>query len=175
MFKKKSAYVLPVVVLLFLSLITTASTVGTRVDAQDSAKTQQQTVYIHTIQSESGKLSITADEINWYQGADADRVFAERDPEGAAEIGGAPDGYYVVNDVDTLTTYPIADNATVTMQIFDHTGNIEDLDIQWNEAITLEQFIDQFNKTDIFDLSQFPYHLTIQDGVITSIVQQYIP
>ncbi|MEK4296850.1 hypothetical protein [Paenibacillus sp. FSL R5-0914] len=175
MFKKKSAYVLPVVVLLFLSLITTASTVGTRVDAQDSGKTQQQTVYIHTIQSENGKLSITADEINWYQGANADRVFAERDPEGAAEIGGAPDGYYVVNDVDTLTTYPIADNAKVTMQIFDHTGNIEDLDIQWNEAITLQQFIDQFNKTDIFDLSQFPYHLTIQDGVITSIVQQYIP
>ncbi|MNV77270.1 hypothetical protein D3C71_1706790 [compost metagenome] len=61
------------------------------------------------------------------------------------------------------------------MQIFDHTGNIEDLDIQWNEAVTLQQFIDQFNKTDIFDLSQFPYHLTIQDGVITSIVQQYIP
>ncbi|AIQ34521.1 hypothetical protein R50345_07780 [Paenibacillus sp. FSL R5-0345] len=175
MFKKKSAYVLPVVVLLFLSLITTASTVGTRVDAQDSDKTQQQTVYIHTIQSENGKLSITADEINWYQGADADRVFAERDPEGAAEIGGAPDGYYVVNDVDTLTTYPIADNATVTMQIYDHTGNIDDLDIQWNEAITLQQFIDQFNNTDILDLSQFPYHLTIQDGVITSIVQQYIP
>jgi hypothetical protein len=61
------------------------------------------------------------------------------------------------------------------MQIYDHSGNIEDLDIQWNEAITLQQFIDQFNKTDIIDLSQFPYHLTIQDGVITSIVQQYIP
>lgn len=175
MLKKKSAYVLPIVVLLFLSLITTASTGGTRVDAQDTNQTQQQTVYIHTIQSDNGKLSITADEINWYQGADADRIFAERDPEGAAEIGGAPDGYYIVNDVDTLATYPIADNATVSMQIFDHTGNLEDLDIHWNESITLEQFVDHFNTTDIIDLSQFPYHITLQDGVITSIVQQYVP
>ncbi|MEK4996194.1 hypothetical protein BSK49_17015 [Paenibacillus odorifer] len=175
MFKKKSAYVLPVVVLLFLSLITSASTIGTRVDAQDSDKTQHQTVYFHTIESDHGKLSGTTDEINWYQGADADRIFAERDPEAAAEIGGAPDSYYIVNDVDTLTTYPIADNATVTMQIFDHTGNMDDLDINWNESITLQQFMDQFNKTDVIDLSQFPYHITIQDGVITSIVQQYIP
>ncbi|MNP50322.1 hypothetical protein D3C76_1445820 [compost metagenome] len=61
------------------------------------------------------------------------------------------------------------------MQIFDHTGNMDDLDINWNESITLQQFMDQFNKTDVIDLSQFPYHITIQDGVITSIVQQYIP
>jgi hypothetical protein len=175
MFKKKSAYVLPIVVLLFLSLITNGGTVGTRVKAQDSDKVQQQTVYIHTIQSGNGKLAITADEINWYQGADADRIFAEREPEAAAEIGGTPDNYYIVNDIDTLTTYPIADNAKVFMQIYDHTGNMGDLDINWNEEITLNQFTDQFNKTDIIDLSQFPYHITIQDGIITTIVQQYIP
>lgn len=175
MLMKKSAYVLPIVVLLFLSLITTASTGGTRVEAQDINPTQEQTVYIHTIQSDHGKFSITADEINWYQDAEADRVFAERDPEGAAEIGGAPDGYYIVNDVDTLTAYPIAEDAKVTMQIYDHTGNMEDLDIKWDEPITLQQFVDHFNTTDIIDLSQFPYHITVQDGVITSIVQQYVP
>lgn len=175
MLMKKSAYVLPIVVLLFLSLITTASTGGTRVEAQDTNQTQEQTVYIHTIQSDNGKLSITADEINWYQGAEADRVFAERDPEGAAEIGGAPDGYYIVNDVDTLRAYPIAEDAKVTMQIYDHTGNMEDLDIKWDEPITLQQFVDHFNTTEILDLSQFPYHITFQDGVITSIVQQYVP
>lgn len=175
MLKKKSAIVLPVVVLLFLSLITTASTVGTRVEAYKGDKEQNQTIYIHSIQSGNGIISIVADEINWYQGADADRIFTEREPEAAAEIGGALDDYYIVNDSDTLTTYKVATNAEVTMQIYDRTGNIDDLDINWNEKITLEQFINQFNKTDIFDLSQFPYHVTIQDGVITSIVQQYVP
>lgn len=175
MFKKKSAYVLPFVVLLFLSLITTASTVGTRVDAKVSDKAERQTVYIHSIHSDNGKLSILADDINWYQGADADRIFADRNPEASVEVGGTPDGYYIVNDINTLNTYPVADNAKVIMQIYDHTGNINDLSIKWNEEITLEKFIDLFNKTNIIDLSQSPYHVTIEDGVITSIVQQYIP
>ncbi|MHA6531358.1 hypothetical protein [Paenibacillus sp. BAC0078] len=175
MLKKKLVYLFPVLVLLFLSLVTSASTTGTRVDAKSGDKTQNLTVYIHALQSKDGHTILTADEIEWYEGAAADRIFAERDPEGAAEIGGAPDGYYIVNDSDTLTSYPIADNAKVTMQIYDHTGNIGDLDINWNESITLQKFIQEFAKTDIFDLSQSPYHITIQDGQVTSIVQQYIP
>lgn len=175
MLKKKSAIVMPIIVLLFLSLITTASTVGSRVDAQDGDKEQHRTLYIHSIESSNGTVSIVGDEILWYQGDAANDVFAEREPEAAAEIGGVLDDYYIVNDSDALTTYPIADNAKVIMQIYDHTGNIEDVDINWNEKINLDQFVDQFNQTDVFDLSQFPYHITIQDGVITSIVQQYVP
>lgn len=175
MFTKKSVYVLPVLVLLFLSLITTASTVGTRVDAQSSAKSQQLTVYIHALKTDNGATIITADEIQWYEGAEADRVFAQQDPEAAAELGGALDGYYILNDSDTLSDYPVADNATVSMQIYDHTGNINDLDINWNEQLTLPEFITQFNKTDVFDLSQSPYHITIQDGKVTAITQQYTP
>ncbi|WP_410512219.1 hypothetical protein PaeBR_19620 [Paenibacillus sp. BR2-3] len=175
MTKKKSVYVFPIAVLLFLSLITTASTVGTQVVAESSGKSQTLTVYIHSLSSVNGNGTIATDEIDWYQGADATQIFTEREPEAAAEIGGPPDDYYIVNDSDTLTTYSLADNAAVIMQIYDHTGNLEDLDIQWNEKITLQQFIDEFNKTDILDLSQLPYHITIQDGVVTSIVQQYIP
>ncbi|MNC53198.1 hypothetical protein D3C75_1025870 [compost metagenome] len=80
-----------------------------------------------------------------------------------------------MNDSNQLTTYQVADNAAVTMQIFDHTGKIEDLDIKWNEDISLQKFAAEFAKTDVFDLSQSPYHLTIENGVITSIVQQYTP
>ncbi|UQZ35615.1 hypothetical protein C2I18_20065 [Paenibacillus sp. PK3_47] len=175
MLKKNSKYTLPVLVLLFLSLVTTASTAGTTAKAQSGEQIRHLSAYIHTVQAEDGRTVLTADEIEWYEGADADRIFAERDPEGAAELGGTPDGYYIVNDSDLLSTYPVSDSASVLMQIFDHTGNIEDLDIHWNEAISLEQFKEEFAKTDVFDLSQSPYHLTIQDGVITSIVQQYTP
>lgn len=173
--KKNSKYTLPVLLLLFLSLVTTASTAGTTAEAQSGEGIRHLSVYIHTLQTEDGKTVLTADEIEWYEGADADRIFAELDPEGAAELGGTPDGYYIVNDSDVLSTYPIADKASVLMQIFDHTGNLEDLDINWNENISLGQFEEAFAKTDIFDLSQSPYHLTIQDGQVTSIVQQYTP
>ncbi|CAH1205940.1 hypothetical protein PAECIP111892_02814 [Paenibacillus auburnensis] len=176
MFTKKSMYLLPVLVLLFLSLVTTASTAGTRAEAQGGAKIEHLTVYIHALQpAADGKLTLTADPIEWYEGADADRVFAEREPEAAAEIGGALDDYYIVNDSNQLTTYQVADNAAVTMQIYDHTGKIEDLDINWNESISLQKFAAEFAKTGVFDLSQSPYHLTIENGEITSIVQQYTP
>jgi len=175
MMNKKSVYVLPFAVILFLSLITTASTVGTRVDAESNSSTQNLTVYIQSLKSDNGGLFLVADEMDWYMGADAKKIFSEREPEAYAELGGPPDDYYIVNDSNTLTTYSVSDNATVTMQLFDHNGKPEDLDIHWDEKISLQQFIDSFADTDLIDLSQFPYHITIQNGVITSIVQQYIP
>lgn len=175
MLKNKNVYLFPVLVLLFLSLVTTASTTMKTAEAQSSDHIQHLTVYIHALETNKGQTTLTGDEITWYEGAAADAIFAEREPEAAAEIGGVPDGYYIVNDSDSLTSYPVAPDAKVTMQIYDHTGNIEELDINWNEALSLQQFIDEFAKTDVFDLSQSPYHITIQNGQIVSIVQQYTP
>lgn len=175
MFKNKNVFLFPVLVLLSLSLVTTASTTMKTADAQGSGNSKQLTVYIHSLNTADHQTTLTADEIGWYEGAAADAVFAEREPEAAAEIGGVPDGYYIVNDSDTLTAYPVAPDARVTMQIYDHTGNLEELDVNWNEALSLQQFIQEFARTDVFDLSGSPYHLTLQDGVITSIVQQYTP
>lgn len=171
----KKTFVMPVLVLLFLSLISTASTALTQAVAQSIGPAQQLTVYIHSLQPDGNKVILTADEINWYEGAEADRVFAQREPEAAQEIGGAPDGYYIVNDSDTLTEYPLAEHVDIKTQIFDHTGNPGDLDIIWNEAVDLNTFLNKFGDTDVVDLSQFPYHITVQDGKVTAIVQQYIP
>jgi UDP-3-O-acyl-N-acetylglucosamine deacetylase len=175
MLKNKNVYLFPVLVLLFLSLVTTASTTMKRAEAQSSGTIQHLTVYIHSLETLKGQTTLTGDEIGWYEGAAADAIFARREPEAAAEIGGVPDGYYIVNDSDSLTIYPVAPDAKVTMQIYDHTGSIEDLDTNWNEALSLQQFIHEFAKTDVFDLSQSPYHITIEDGQIVSIVQQYTP
>ncbi|WP_150274999.1 hypothetical protein [Paenibacillus tepidiphilus] len=172
---KRSAYVLPALLLLSLSLASTASTSLSRAEAQSGNSDREFTVYIDSLQSHGHKLVLDADEIGWYEGPAADKVFAERDPESAAELGGAPDGYYIINDSDTLASYPVAPDAKVVMQIHDRTGNIEDLDINWNEEIALSQFTGEFAKKDIIDLSQSPYHLTIRDGEVVSIVQQYTP
>ncbi|QUL56446.1 hypothetical protein KDC22_08080 [Paenibacillus tritici] len=175
MLKNKNVYLFPVLVLLFLSLVTTASTTMKTADAKSSSSLQHLSVYIHSIDTLKGQTTLTGDEIEWYEGAAADAVFAQREPESAAEIGGAPDGYYIVNDSDSLSTYTVAPDAKVTMQIYDRTGKLEELDINWNEALSLQQFIHEFALTEVFDLSQSPYHLTLKDGQIVSIVQQYTP
>ncbi|WP_151737622.1 hypothetical protein [Paenibacillus tengchongensis] len=173
--RKRSAYVLPALLLLSLSLASTASTELTRAEAQSGDSAREFTVYIDSLKSQDQKLVLTADEIGWYEGPAADAIFAERDPESAAELGGTPDGYYIVNDSDTLSSYPVSPDAQVVMQIYDRTGKLEDLDINWNEEISLAKFTGEFAKKDIIDLSQSPYHVTVKDGQIVLIVQQYTP
>jgi hypothetical protein len=61
------------------------------------------------------------------------------------------------------------------MQIYNRTGNIAEADIVWDERITIEKFIELINMEDDLQLKNFPYHLTVKDGEIVRIVQQYVP
>lgn len=133
--------------------------------------TQTETVYIHELRSDKSGVHVVVDPIEWYEGEAAQKAFAKYEPD--AGIDGPLDGYYIVNPDDTLAIYPVAPNAEVLMQIYDRGG--VDSDISWNEPISLEKFIHVFGQSDLFDLSNFPYHITIENGQITSIVQQYIP
>ncbi|MNI68139.1 hypothetical protein D3C73_1238150 [compost metagenome] len=131
------------------------------------------TVYVDQIQLNAEGGEITVDPILWYEGNEAERVFAQYEPE--AGIDGPPDGYYIVNDDEELKQYPLAKGAEVLMQIYDRTGNMEDIDILWNEHISMQKFAQLFGNTDLLDVRVFPYHLTIENGQVTRIVQQYIP
>ncbi|MDO7905674.1 hypothetical protein Q5741_04515 [Paenibacillus sp. JX-17] len=134
---------------------------------------EHQTVFINQLIQDNGELYIDKDPIQWYEGAAADKAFKENEPDN--ELDGAPDGYYIVNTAQDHDKIKVAPDAKVLMQIFDHTGKVEDVDVKWNEVISLAQFEAAYHKTAVLDLSQFPYHLTIENGVVTEIVQQYIP
>ena len=54
-------------------------------------------------------------------------------------------------------------------------GTVQGTEIQWNEPVTLSKFQSLYGDKRIMDLAIFPYHLTIQDGKVIQIVQQYIP
>ncbi|MEK4513234.1 hypothetical protein [Paenibacillus sp. FSL K6-2524] len=130
-------------------------------------------VYIDQLHIGKDGNEIIVDPIQWYEGKEAEVAFQEHEPD--AGIDGPPDGYYIVNDDEQLTHYPLAKDAEVLMQIYDHSGNIEDLDIHWNELISLAKFGEIFSHSDLIDLNQFPYHITIKNGQVVRIVQQYIP
>ncbi|MFD1135207.1 hypothetical protein [Paenibacillus urinalis] len=141
-------------------------------DVQDTT-VQNETVYINDLTDLNGELHIKADEIKWYEGEEANTVFVEQEPD--AGIDYAPDGYYIVNEQEASETLKIADDATVTVQIYDRTGDAKDIDIEWNEEISLDKFAELYGDTTNMDMSVFPYHLTIENGEVTQIVQQYIP
>jgi len=131
------------------------------------------TAYIHHIEQRDGKILLTVDDINWYEGAEADKVFLEREPDSG--LDGTPDGYYIVNDEEKFYTIEVAPDAQVLMQIYDKTGNLEDIDTNWNEQITVAQLEAIFNNNELLDVSEYPFHLTIQDGKVVKVVQQYLP
>ena len=140
---------------------------GTQVRASSSSQT---TVYIHTITEANGTTSITADDIQWYAGEEANKQF--RKHEADADVTEAPDGYYIVNDSSELESLKIAGDAEILMQIYDRPGH--ESEFNPNESITLKQLTALFNQKDGLDMRDYPFHLTIQHGEVVKIVQQYI-
>lgn len=131
------------------------------------------TVYLNAVSLDSDGGVLTVDPILWYQGDEAAAIFAEREPE--AGIDGPPDGYYIVNDAVESVSYPVSPEAEVILQIYDRTGKPEDIEIKADETVTFKKFKELFQQTDLLDLSLFPYHLTLKEGKVVRIVQQYVP
>lgn len=132
-----------------------------------------ETGYIENIKQQDNHYVLSMDQIDWYEGDMANQKFIEN--EGDSGLDGPPDGYYIVNDYSEIESLPIADDAVVLMQIYNRTGNILEADFQWDEQISLEKFVEIMKTEDDLQLKSFPYHLTIENGVITRIVQQYVP
>ncbi|MDR9856547.1 hypothetical protein RJP21_23370 [Paenibacillus sp. VCA1] len=163
-------------IIALLIMTTSASAVGTDKEYTPVPPSEDTvTALISSIKQENGHLVVQADPIEWYEGDAADQKFKEREPEAAEELGGAPDGYYIVNDDQTLETYEIAPDAKVLMQLYDHDGTYEGMEIQWNEPVSLDKYVAIMNNDKLMDMKSFPYHLTIKDGKVVQIVQQYIP
>ncbi|MFC5652326.1 hypothetical protein ACFPYJ_25080 [Paenibacillus solisilvae] len=131
------------------------------------------TAFINDIDHTNGKVTLQADDIEWYEGKEADKMFLEREPDSG--LDGSPDGYYIINDDKRVKTLEVDPHAVVVMQIYDHTGNIYDITTEWDQAIPLAKFEAIYDKKDVLDVSEYPYHLTIKDGKVVKIVQQYIP
>lgn len=133
------------------------------------------TVFINKIDRDSnnGNYELTVDPINWYLGEAANVEFNKENPNSG--IDGAPDGYYITNDDTQTYNYAVATNPKVLMQIYDHTGQWKDIDTNWNEPVSIQKLNAIFQKPDLLDPTVFPYHITIKDGQVSQIVQQYIP
>lgn len=132
-----------------------------------------ETGYIESVQKQNNQYTLSIDQIDWYEGEQAIDKFLEFETDSG--LDGPPDGYYIINNDEGLHELPIADDAKVLMQIYNRTGNVYEADIVWNELITVEKFVELLNKEDDLDVKSFPYHMTVKDGEIVQIVQQYVP
>ncbi|KOR89837.1 hypothetical protein [Paenibacillus solani] len=170
---KKSAWKLGSMMLLVLIMMTTVGVASSNQYEPVPDASNQEAAYINNLEIRDGKVYLEVDPIEWYEGEEANRVFREREQD--PEMTEAPDGYYIVNDTEEQIELPVADDAEVLLQIYDHTGRYEDAQISWNQLVDLNKFINIYEKDDIVDMKWFPFHLTIEDGTVVKIIQQYVP
>lgn len=174
MMRRWLAVLIPLVLIVAMSSLGTSSSGAAE---QGYAPVEQtpdtKVVYIEQLNTLADGNELTVDEIEWYEGEAAEQAFLEHEPD--AGIDGPPDGYYIVNKDTKPTNYKIAEDVRIFMQIYDRTGNIEDMDIHWNELVNIEQFKNILQNTEWIDVKDFPYHIIVKDGTIVQMVQQYIP
>ncbi|MGM1045094.1 MAG: hypothetical protein ACQEXX_03010 [Bacillota bacterium] len=171
---KKRVWKLASVMLLVFMMMTTVGVASSNEDYKPVEKvSNQEAVFINSIEVKDGNVYLNVDPIQWYEGEEANEIFREREQD--PEMTEAPNGYYIVNDSEEQVTLRVADDAEVLLQLYDHTGQVEDAEIFWNEAVSLNKFLSAYDKNDIIDMSWFPYHVTVEDGVVVKIIQQYTP
>lgn len=170
---KKSAWRMVLFTIIVLMMTTTAGMASSNSYEPVPEASNQQAVYIHSLDIRDGQLYLDVDPITWYEGEEADKVFRERvqDPE----MTEAPDGYYIVNDTEEHITLSVDEHAEILLQIYDRTGQWEDVQIVWNEKVALSRFGELFANDELVDMKWFPYHITVKDGVVVKVIQQYIP
>lgn len=145
----------------------------TEAGAADNAALPSSPAYISKISTMDGVTYLTVDYIQFLQGDEANRVFRQQEPD--AGIDEAPDGYYILNEDKKMYTLPVADDAQVLMQIYNRSGSWDDADIVANEPISIAKLRSLFSGDNLEMMANFPYYLTVADGKVVRIVQQFIP
>lgn len=142
----------------------------------DQDKNGKQIGYIKTVyyNPNGGNSSLTIDYIQWISPCVAN-----------SQTSYCMNGFDIVNDNPLLRTFPISNNVVIKMQTYSHdptTGNFN-----WNQIVSLSQFTDIIDGTESKDNSNNPYSygsttkrgipfwITLNNGVITEITEQYIP
>lgn len=114
-----------------------------------------------------GARSIAFDEIEFLVGEEATAAHRADDPDA---VDGPPNDHHIVNDQVEIIGMPVADQVEVT--VVDWDGSLE------SQAIAFEDLPDALADDPAPDdqwLWPTPFWLTVTDGAVTGIEQQYMP
>ena len=112
---------------------------------------------------------MVVDVIQWLTGEAANQAAIE---DGVIEEGDSvPNDYYIVNDNPMLRELAVARDVRVTLSTWDCQN------IPTEKNVSFERFVDLFNGTEecTDNLRVNPYWLTIENGSVVAIEEQYRP
>lgn len=123
-------------------------------------------VYLTGLDVAAGTVEF--DLIQFLGGAEAEEAYHRDNP--GAPPGGPPNDYYIVNENPRLRVLPVAEGAAIT--VLDWTGGFEPRTIGFADlpaALADDLYPDDGR------LWPTPFWLTVEDGTVTAMEEQYIP
>ena len=118
-----------------------------------------------------GDATVTVDLIGWYSGDEANRIAAERGDETPV-----PNDYYTVNDDPATPELPVADDVAVTSPWAEYGSDGCEL---CQRVITFERLRELFTgpvpDSPQGNVRHSPFWITVHDGEVTRIDEQYVP
>lgn len=166
-----------------------------------STQPEKQIGYIKSIYQKNGKYYLDIDYVQMFSDKGAikaaledDQCFIEGKTNSQAIIelanydinmglgiygNCAPNGYYIRNQNPLLRTFPISKNVQTKLQTYSHDPGG---DFNWNQIVSLPILIDAINGIDNrlgipypYSAEKLLYQITLNNGVVTNIIEQYQP
>ncbi len=130
----------------------------------DATESGRQFCYVTNIETTAEDTFITVDYAQFLMGDEAAATAAARGDESPP-----PNDYYIVNDNPRLRTFPVQAGSMV--QVHQGDPNLEAY------TITLGQWQDRFigMSPGMEVVRHVPYWITLEDGVVVAIEEQYLP
>jgi hypothetical protein len=133
--------------------------------AQFDPKGGQYAVYLTGL--DLARRTVAFDVIQFLGGESARKAY-ERDNPG--DSGGPPNDYYIVNDNPAVREAAVSQSVRVVVVNLDSSSGQ-----RAGEFDALPAHLARSKPSEGNQLSSFPYWLTVADGTVTEICQQYVP
>ncbi len=122
--------------------------------------------YVREVVNETGTTMITVDYAQLLTGAEAASAATA-----AGDESPPPNDYYIVNENPLLRTFPVRAGIMVTLQSGNPSGDMDPYTVvlgQWQDF-----FIGMSPGMEV--VRDVPYWITLQNGEVTAIEEQYLP
>lgn len=140
---------------------------------QYSTESTDKIGYIRNVYANNNIKYIEIDYIQWLQGDEAlQAMYEDGECTGMKDDCFVTNDYYIRNPDTKTTTLKLSQKTSFIMQTY---KMLERGDMTVNEKISYSNFASIFTNSEESSAKFAPYHLTIKNGIVTEVLEQYVP
>ena len=129
--------------------------------------------FIKQLGENAGSVYVSFDQAEWFDGTEAGQAMQE---DGLC-VDSEPDcqpanPFYIRNQKDETSIFQVSERVVIVMQTLSHRP---DGTFNSDEKIDLDRFQKAYNSESTAHLRLVPYWITVENGIVITISEQYVP